>query len=65
MTGQNPLVMNESDIFNDAIEGGGVEPSINETIRESIQYSFVSSEHNETDGEIGQSGSKIKDSIRD
>ena len=29
--------MNESsDIFNDILEGGGVEPSINETIRESI-----------------------------
>jgi hypothetical protein len=30
------MVINESDIFNDGIEGGGVDPSINETIRESI-----------------------------
>jgi len=40
-------MLNESDIFNDGLEGG-VEPSINDTIRESIQYSFVSSEHNDT-----------------
>ena len=41
--------MNESsDIFNDGIEGGGVEPSINESIRQSIQCSFVSSECNDT-----------------
>ena len=37
-------MMNESDIFNDGIEGG-VDPSINDTIRESIQCSFVSSDH--------------------
>eukprot|EP00347_Sterkiella_histriomuscorum_P016987 403351092 len=43
------IVMNESsDIFNDGVEGGGVEPSINESIRQSIQCSFVSSECNET-----------------
>jgi hypothetical protein len=34
----------ESDIFNDLLEGGGVEPSIDESIRESIKCSFVSSE---------------------
>lgn len=39
--------MNDSNIFNDLImDGGGVDPSINESIRESIQCSFVSSECN-------------------
>ena len=41
-----PLNMNDSDIFNDNLEAEGIEPSINETIRESIQCSFVSSECN-------------------
>ena len=45
---KNPLNMNDSDIFNDNLDGGGIEPSINETIRESIQCSFVSSECNES-----------------
>ena len=40
---------NESlDIFDDNILGGGVEPSIDESIRQSIQCSFVSSECNQT-----------------
>lgn len=39
--------LNESDIFNDQMEGGGVEPSINDSIRDSIAYSFVSSESNQ------------------
>jgi len=43
---QNPLALNESNIFNDFAEGGAVDPSINESIRESIQCSFVSSECN-------------------
>ena len=37
--------MNESDFFNEHLEGGAMEPSINESIRESIQCSFVSSEY--------------------
>lgn len=41
-------MMNDSDIFNDNMDGGGIEPSINETIRESIQCSFVSSECNQS-----------------
>ena len=47
----------ESEIFNDVLEGGGIEPSINETIRESIKYSFVSSEAGYT-GDIGNSESR-------
>ncbi len=31
------------------LEGGGVEPSIDETIRDSIKYSFVSSESEGTE----------------
>lgn len=31
------------------LEGGGVEPSIDETIRDSIKYSFVSSESERTE----------------
>lgn len=38
----------ESEIFNDVLEGGGVEPSIDDTIRDSIKYSFVSSEDEKT-----------------
>jgi hypothetical protein len=35
----------ESEIFNDMLEGGGVAPSNNDdTLRDSIKYSFVSSE---------------------
>ena len=36
----------ESEIFNDVLPGGGVEPSINDndTLRDSIKCSFVSSE---------------------
>ncbi len=34
----------ESDIFADANDEEAIEPSINETIRESLQLSFVSSE---------------------
>lgn len=34
----------DSDIFNDALDGGGIEPSLDESIRESIRCSFVSSE---------------------
>lgn len=34
-----------SEIFNDVLGGGGVEPSINDdTLRDSIRYSFVSSD---------------------
>ena len=45
----NPLQMaldkEDSDIFNDLLaEGGGIEPSIDESIRDSIKCSFVSSE---------------------
>jgi hypothetical protein len=36
--------MNDSEIFNDFMNGGEMHPSINESIRESIQCSFVSSE---------------------
>lgn len=41
-------MMNESDFFNDNIEAEGIDPSINESIRESIHCSFVSSECNQS-----------------
>lgn len=42
-----------SEIFNDVLGGGGVEPSIDDTIRDSIKYSFVSSEGGGTHAEEG------------
>jgi hypothetical protein len=38
-------MLDDSDIFNDVLEGGGVDPSIDESIRDSIKCSFVSSEY--------------------
>jgi hypothetical protein len=32
----SPVAADESNIFNDFMDGGGVDPSINESIRESI-----------------------------
>lgn len=65
MADKNPLMMNESDIFNDNLDGGGIEPSINETIRESIQCSFVSSECNESNIQDNSPLKETQDHLKD
>jgi|1048.fasta_scaffold149794_1 hypothetical protein len=42
-----------SEIFNDVLGGGGVEPSIDDTLRDSIRCSFVSSDGEECDSTGG------------
>ena len=50
---------NDSEMFNEVLNGG-VEPSLNDdTVRDSIKYSFVSSESEATPGVTGGTGTKL------